>query len=218
MQEQSILLLLFDCVPTNVCFDSPDKFSVDSINALQQHIYEVNNCNFIMSLSLLKDSSFLIKVLTISKISSVSQSCLTLCNPMDCSTPGFPVHHQLLEFAQTHVVHRLGDAIQLSYPLPSPSSPAFKSFPASGFFTSESVICIRWLEYWRFSFSISPCNEYSGLISFMIDWFDFLAVQGNLQESSPTLQFKSISSSALSFLYGPTFTSIPDYWKNHSFD
>ena len=171
-----------------------------------------------MSLSLLKDSSFLIKVLTISKISSVSQSCLTLCNPMDCSTPGFPVHHQLLEFAQTHVVHRLGDAIQLSYPLPSPSSPAFKSFPASGFFTSESVICIRWLEYWRFSFSISPSNEYSGLISFMIDWFDFLAVQGNLQESSPTLQFKSISSSALSFLYGPTFTSIPDYWKNHSFD
>ena len=143
MQEQSILLLLFDCVPTNVCFDSPDKFSVDSINALQQHIYEVNNCTFIMSLSLLKDSSFLIKVLTISKISSVSQSCLTLCDPMDCSTPGFPVHHQLLELAQTHVVHRLGDAIQLSYLLSSPSSPTFSLsqhqgfFPVSQFFKSS---------------------------------------------------------------------------------
>ena len=102
---------------------------------------------------------------------------------MDCSTPGFPVHHQLLELAQTHV-HQLGDAIQLSYPLSSPSSPAFSLSQHQGFFfffSSESIICITWPEYWSFSFSISPSSEYSGLISFMIDWFDFLAVQGNLK-------------------------------------
>ena len=82
--------------------------------------------------------------------------------------------------------------------------------------SNESVLCIRWPKCWSFSFSISPSNEYSGLISFRIDWLDFLAVQG--QESSPTAQFKIIDSSALSFLYNPTLTSIHDYWKNHGFD
>ena len=95
------------------------------------------------------------------QFSSVSQSCLTLCNPMDCSTPGLPVHHQLPELAQTHV-HRVGDAIQPSYPLPS-------LFPSIRVFSNESVLHIRWPEYWSFSFSISPSNEYSGLISFRID-------------------------------------------------
>ena len=91
-------------------------------------------------------------------------------------------------------------------------------FPSIRVFSNESVFCIRWPKYWSFSFSISPSNEYSGFISFSIDWFD-LAVQGTLsQESSPALQFKSIHSSVPSFLYGPTFTSIHDYWKNHSFD
>ena len=85
-------------------------------------------------------------------------------------------------------------------------------------FSSESVLRIRWPEYWSFSFSISPSSEYSGLISFRMDWLDLLAVQGTLKEFSPTPQFKSINSSALSFLYGPTITSILDYWKNHSFD
>ena len=85
-------------------------------------------------------------------------------------------------------------------------------------FSNESILRIRWPNYWTFSFSISPSNEYSGLISFMIDWFDLLAVQGTLQESSPTPQFKSINSSVLSLLYGPTLTFIHDYWKNHSFD
>ena len=84
-------------------------------------------------------------------------------------------------------------------------------------FSNESVLHIRWPKYWSFSFSISPFNEYSGLISFRIDWVDFLAVQGT-QESSPTPQFKSINSSALSLLYSPTLTSIHDYWKNQSFD
>ena len=88
-------------------------------------------------------------------------------------------------------------------------------FPSIKVFSNELVLCIRWPKYW--SFSISPSNEYSGLISFRIDWFDLLAVQGS-QESSPTPKFKSINSSALSFLCGQTLTSIHDYWKNHSFD
>ena len=90
-------------------------------------------------------------------------------------------------------------------------------FPSIRVFSNESVLGIRWPKYWSFSFSISPSNEYSGLISFRMDCLDLLAVQG-AQESSPTPQFKSINSSALSFLYGPTLTSIHDYWKNHSFD
>ena len=91
--------------------------------------------------------------------------------------------------------------------------------PSIRVFSRESVLLIRWPKYWRFSLSISPSNEYSGLISFRMDWFYFLPAQGALQESSPTPQFKSNnSSSALSLLYGPTFTSIHDHWKNHSFD
>ena len=86
-------------------------------------------------------------------------------------------------------------------------------FPSIRVFSSESVLHIRWPKYWSFSFSISPSSEYSGLISFGMDWLDLLAVQG-----SPTPQFKSISSSALSFLYTSTLTSIHDCWKNHSLD
>ena len=85
-------------------------------------------------------------------------------------------------------------------------------------FSNESGLCIRWPKYWSFCFSISPSNEYSGLISFRIDWFDLLAVQGTLKIFLPASQFKSISSSALSLLCGPALTSIHDYWKNHSFD
>ena len=91
--------------------------------------------------------------------------------------------------------------------------------PSIRVFSNESsVLRIRWPKYWSFSFSVSPSNEYSGLISFRIDWFDLLAVQGTPRKSSPTPQFKSINSSALSFLYSPTLTSIHDHWKNHSFD
>ena len=82
-------------------------------------------------------------------------------------------------------------------------------------FSNESVLPIRWPKYWSFCFSISPSNEYTGLISFRMDWLDLLAVQGTLK-SSPTPQFKSINSSSLSFLYSPTLTSIHDHWKNHS--
>ena len=112
--------------------------------------------------------------------SSVTQSCLTLRNIMDCSTPGLPVHHQLLELIQTHV-HRVGNAIQPSHLLSSPSPGTLQSFPASGFFSNESVLCIRWPKYWSFSFNISPSNEYSGLISSRMDWLDLLAVQGTLK-------------------------------------
>ena len=96
---------------------------------------------------------------------------------MDCSTPGLPVHHQLPKLAQTHV-HRVSDAIQPSHPLSSPSSPAFNPSQHQGL-SNESVLLNRWPKYW--SFSISPSNEYSGLISFRKDWLDLLAVQGTLK-------------------------------------
>ena len=101
----------------------------------------------------------------------------------------------------------------LCHPLLFPHS----IFPSIRLFSNESVLHIRWPKYWSFSFSITPSNEYSGLISFRMDWLDLLAVQGILK-SSPTPQFKSINSSVLSFLYSPTLTFIRDYWKNHSFD
>ena len=98
---------------------------------------------------------------------------------MDCSMPGFPVHHQFPEPAQTHV-HRVGDTMQPSHPLhPLLLLPSI--FPSIRVFSTESVLHIRWPKYWSFSFSISPSNEYSGLISFKIDWFDLLAVQGTLK-------------------------------------
>ena len=111
---------------------------------------------------------------------------------MDCSTPGFPVHHQLLELTQTHV-HRVGDAIQPSHPLSPSSPPAFNLSQHQGL-RKESVLRIRWPKYWSFSFSISPSNEYSGLISFRVDWWDLLAVQGTLKS---LLQHHSSKASVL---------------------
>ena len=90
-------------------------------------------------------------------------------------------------------------------------------FPSIRVFSDESALHIRWPKYWSFSFNISPSNEHPGLISFRLDRLDLLAPRGS-QKSSPTAQFKSINSSALSFLYSPTLTSIHDYWKNHSLD
>ena len=111
--------------------------------------------------------------------SSVAQSCLTLCDPMDCSKLGFPVYHQLPELAQTHDVHQVSDAIQSSHPLSSPS-PIFNPSQHK-VFSNESVLRIRWPNYWSFSFTNSPSNEYSGWISFRMDWLDLLAVQGTLK-------------------------------------
>ena len=123
--------------------------------------------------------------------SSFAQLCPTLCDPMDCSMPGFPVHHQLPEHTQTHI-HCTDDAIQPSHPLSSPAPPAFNPSQHQGF-SNESVLHIRWPKYWSFSFSTSPSNEYSGLISFRIDWFD-LAVQGTLKNF---LQHHSLKASIL---------------------
>ena len=118
------------------------------------------------------------------QFSSVARLCPTLCNLTDCSTPGFPVHHQLPEFTQTHV-HRVGDAI-LSSPTPHlilchPLLPLPSIFPSIRVFSNESDLRIRWPKYWSFSFSIRPSNEYSGLIFFRTGWLDLLAVQGTLK-------------------------------------
>ena len=113
------------------------------------------------------------------QFSSVVQLCPTLSDPMDCSTAGLPVHHQLLALAQTHV-HRVSDAVQPSHSLSSPSPPAF-NLHSIRVFSNQSVLRIRLPKYWSFSFSISPFNEYSGLISFRMEWFDLLAVQETLK-------------------------------------
>ena len=118
-------------------------------------------------------------LLAVSQFSSVPQSCLTLCNPMDCSTPGFPVRHQLLLLSITSVMP--SNHVTLCCPLLLPPS----IFPSTGVFSNESVLCIRWPKYWSFSFSVSPSNEYSGLISFRMDWLDLLAVQGTLKSLFP---------------------------------
>ena len=119
-------------------------------------------------------------MLWVVQFSSVGQSCLTLCNPMNRSTPGFPVHHQLLEFTQTHV-HRVGDAIQPSHPLSSRSPPPPKIPRSIRVFSNESTLHMRWSKYWSFSFRIIPSEEPPGLIYIRMDWLDLLAVQGTLK-------------------------------------
>ena len=151
------------------------------------------------------------------QFSPVAQSCRTLCDPMNRSTPGLPVHHQLPELTQTHV-HRVGDAIQPSHPRSSPPPPAPESLPASESFPNESTLCMRWPKYWSFSFSITPSKEHPGLISFRMDWLDLRCSPRYSQESSLTQQFKSINSSVLSFLHSPILPSTHDHWKNHSLD
>ena len=154
-------------------------------------------------------------VLNSLQFSSVTQSCPTLCNTMDCSTPGFPVHHQLLDLLRLISIESEmpSNHLILCHPLFLPAV-----FLSIRVFSNESALCIRWPKYWSFSFSISPFNEYSGLISFRIDWFDLLAVQGTLKGLLQHHSSKASNSSVLSFLYGPTLTSIHDYWENHSFD
>ena len=151
------------------------------------------------------------------QFSSVTHLHLSLCEPMDCSTPVFLVHHQLPEFTQTHV-HWVSGAIQPSHPLLFPSS-AFNFSQHQGFFkwVSPSNQVAKVLEFQLQHQSFQYSSEYSGLISFRMDWFDLFAVQQALK-SLPIPQFKSINSLVFSFLYSPTLASIHDYWKNHSFD
>ena len=150
------------------------------------------------------------------QFSSVAQSCPTLCDPMNCSMPGLPVHHQLPEFTQTHV-HRVGDTIQPSHPLSSPSPPAPNPSQHQGLFqwvnSSHEVAKLLKFQLYHQSFQWTPRTDllYNGLVGYP-------CCPRDSQESSPTPQFKSINSSALSFLYSPTGTSIHDHWKNHSLD
>ena len=133
----------------------------------------------------------MIYIIRSDQIRSVAQSCPTLCDPMNRSMPGLPVHHQLPEFTQTHV-HRVSDAIQPSHPLSSPSPPAPNPSQHQSLL-NESTLCIRWLKYWSFSFSIIPSEEHPGLISFKMGWLDLLAVQGTLKS---LLQHHSSKASA----------------------
>ena len=148
---------------------------------------------------------------------SVALLCLTLCNPMDFSMPGFSVHHLLPELTQSHV-HWVSDVIQPSHPLPFhfllPSI-----FPSIRVFSNESILLIRCPNYWNFNFSTSPSDEYSGLISFRMDWLISPQSKGLLRVfSSITVQKHQIFSAQLS-LYSYThifYTFIHDYWKDHS--
>ena len=148
--------------------------------------------------------------------SSVAQSCPTICDPRNCSTPGLPVHHQLLEFTQTHI-HWVTDAIQPSHPLSSPSPPAFNLSQNQGLFqwvsSSHQVAKVLQFQLQHQSFQWTPRTDLlqNGLVGSPRSPRDS-------QESSPTPQFKSINSSALSLLHSPTLTSIHDHWKNHSLD
>ena len=150
------------------------------------------------------------------QFSSVTQLCPTLCDPMDCNMSGLPVHHQLPQFTQNHV-HWVSDAIQTILCSVVPFASCFQFFPASGSFQMNQLFA---------SGGQSIGVSVSALVLPMTiqDWFPLgwtigsPCSQRDSQESSPTPQFKSISSSVLSFLYSPTLTSIHDYWKNHSFD
>ena len=150
------------------------------------------------------------------QFSSVAQSCLTLCDPMNCTTPGLPVHHQLPGFTQTHV-HRVSDAIQPSHPLSSPSPPAPSISQHKSLFqwvnSSHEVAKVLEFQLQHYSFQRNPRADLlqNGLVGSPCSLRDS-------QESSPTPQFKSINSSALSFLHSPTLTSIHDHRKNHSLD
>ena len=141
---------------------------------------------------------------------------------MDCSVPGLPVHHQLMKLLQTHV-YQEGDAIQPSQPLSSPSTLAINLLCMRVFY-KESVLHIRWPKYWSFSFNISSSNEYSVLISFRTDWFEFPTAQRTLKSLLQCLPLKSINNLdpdnylVLSTLYSLTLTFIYDYHKIYSTD
>ena len=154
--------------------------------------------------------------LSFDTFSSVAQSCLTVWDPMDCSTPGFPVHHQLPELTQTHT-HWVSDPIQPSHPLSSPSSPAFNLSQHQGLFqwvsSSHQVAKVLAFQHQHQSF------QWIFRTDFLQDWLARSPCSlRNSQESSPKPKFRSIYSLALSFLYSSAPTSIHDYWKNHSFD
>ena len=167
-----------------------------------------------------------IKYCLFSSINLLKKNVMNSVQSLSCvplfATPWTAAHQASLSITNSQSLLKLmcikplmpSSHLMLSRPLLLPSTP-----PSIRVFSNELALCIRWPKYWSFSFNISLFNEYSGLISFRMDWSDLLAIQENLfQESSSTPQFKSISSLVLSFLHSPTLTSIHDYWKNHSFD
>ena len=158
-----------------------------------------------MSIKSVTPSNQLILCHPILKFISVVQSCPTLCDPVDCSIPGLPIHHQLPELTQTHA-HQVSDAIQ---PPHLPTS----IFSNIRVFSNESVLRIRWPKYWNFSFSISLSNEYSGLISFRRDWLDLFAFQRTLKSLVQHHSSKASIFLVLNLHYSPALTSIHDYWK-----
>ena len=137
--------------------------------------------------------------------SSVTQSCLTLCDPMDCSTPGFPVHHQIPELAQTQVHRSVMPSNHLILCRPLLLLPSV--FPNIRVFSNEAVLHIKWPKYWSFSFSISPSKEHPGLISFRMDWLDLLAVQGTLK----SLLQKTVLYISVSFAVSYTGLLLPSF-------
>ena len=145
---------------------------------------------------------------------SSAQSCLTLCDPMNRSTPGLPIHHQLPEFTQPLSIESVMPSSHLILCRPLLLLPPVP--PSLRVFSNESTLRMRWPKYWSCSFSISPSNEHPGLIHPGL--VGSPCSPRDSQESSPTPQFKSINSLALSFLHSPTLTSIHDHWKNHSLD
>ena len=136
--------------------------------------------------------------------------------PMDCSTPGFPVHHQFPEPTQTHI-HWVSDAIQPSHPLSPPSPPDFSLSQHQGLFQWVSFLH-QVAKVLEFHFNISPSNEYSGLISFRMDWLDLLAVQGTLKSLLPHHSSKASILQLSAFFIVQLSHPHHDYWKNHSFD
>ena len=153
--------------------------------------------------------------MTVSSVqfSSVAQSCPTLRDPMNRSTPGLPVHHQLPEFTHTHV-HRVSDAIQPSHPLSFPSSPAPNPSQHQSLF-QESALRMRWPKYWSFSFSIIPSKEIPG----RSEWTAWISLQSKgLSGVFSNTTFQKHQFFSAHFLHRPTLTSIHDHWKNHSLD
>ena len=200
-------------------------FSDHSLYSCLRLSRDINSLTFSKNLSLFCFCQFLFSITLISAwifitsfpsllFSSVAQLCLTLCNTMNRSTPGLPVHHQLPKFTQTHV-HRVGDAIQPSHPLLSPSPPAPNPSQHQSLFqwvnSSHEVSKVLEFQLQHHSFQRTPRADLlqNGLVGSPCSPRDS-------QESSPTPQFKSINSLVLSFLYSPTLTSIHDSWKNHS--
>ena len=142
------------------------------------------------------------------QFSSVAQSCPTLCDPMNCSTPRLPVHDQLQSLPKLMSIELVMPSSHLSLCRPLLLLPPIP--PSIRVFSNESTLCMRWPKYWTFSFSISPSNEHPGLNSFGMDWLDLLEVQGTLK----SLQHHSSKAS----LHSPTLTPIHDHWKNPSLD